>query len=426
MLGLVGELFPLPRSLTGDGVRRTLAAVGRHVPLDVVEVPSGTPVLDWTVPREWSVRGAWITGPDGRRVVDAFDSSLHLVGYSIPFRGTLELDALLPHLHSLPDQPDLVPYRTSYWREDWGFCLSHRVVEALAPGGYEVVVDTALEDGALTYGEVVLPGLTDDEILVTAHTCHPALANDNLSGIAVAAFLGARLAARRLRHTVRLLFAPGTIGAITWLAHNREGLDRIRAGVVLAGVGDAGGLTWKRSRRGDTVVDAAVEHVLAVRGAAAGETWAVEDFSPWGYDERQFCSPGFDLPVGRLSRTPHGTYPQYHTSADDLSFVSPGALLGALDALTEVVEAIDGDARYRNLAPHGEPQLGRRGLYRAVGGQARQGELELALLWVLNLSDATHTLLDAARRARLPFGVIRAAADLLLDAGLLAEVEQPT
>ena len=415
---LVERLYPIPRSITGDGVRQTLAVLREHIPLDIREVPTGTPVLDWTVPREWNVREAWIADAAGRRVVDFADHSLHLMVYSAPFRGRMPLAQLRDHLYSLPQQPDLIPYRTSYYEERWGFCLRHRDLEALPDGDYEVCVDTVLADGHLTYGELLVPGATEDEFLVSAHVCHPSLANDNQSSVALATLLARELGSRRTRLSYRFLFVPGLIGAITWLAENEDRLGRIRAGLVLAGTGDGGPLSYKRSRRGDAMIDRAVAHVMAQSGAP----YETEDFSPWGYDERQYCSPGFNLPVGCLMRTPHGRYPEYHTSADDLDFVRPEALAGTFQALREIVEVAEGDARYRNLSPKGEPQLGRRGLYGSLGGGDVR-ELELAMLWVLNASDGTASLLDVAERARLPFRVIRRAADLLLDHALLEPVE---
>jgi aminopeptidase-like protein len=414
---LVERLYPIPRSITGDGVRRTLAILGEHVPVEVHEVPTGTPVLDWTVPREWNVRAAWIADASGRRVVDMADHALHLMVHSVPVRARMTLEELRPHLHSLPEQPDRIPYRTSYYQERWGFCLRHRDLEALAEGEYEVCVDTTLEDGHLTYGEALVPGKSDDEVLVSAHVCHPQLANDNQSSLALAALLARELAARGPRLTYRFVFVPGTIGAITWLARNEERVGKIRHGLVLAGTGDPGPLSYKRSRRGRALVDRAAEHVLA----RSGMPYGIEDFWPWGYDERQYCSPGFDLPVGCLMRTPHGRYPEYHTSGDDLAFVRPEALAVTYRALLDIVAVLEGDGRYRNLSPKGEPQLGRRGLYGAIGGR----EQELALLWVLNASDGSASLLDVAERSGMAFAAIRHAADRLLEHGLLEPVSGP-
>jgi aminopeptidase-like protein len=416
----ITRLFPLPRSLTGDGVRATLAVLAETLPLEVHEVPTGSPALDWTVPREWRAHGATLTAPDGRVVADLATDPLALVGYSAPFRGRLALEELRPHLHSLPDRPTLTPYRTSYYREDWGLCLPHRQVESLAPGDYDVVVDTELVDGSLTYGELVLPGSSPGEVLFSAHVCHPAQANDNLSGVVLAAWLAAELSRRPSRRwTYRFLFAPGTLGALVWLERHRDAAERVRAGLVLTGLGDGSGLSYKRSRRGDSLVDRTLEHVLRSEPQTR-----VLPFSPYGYDERQFCSPGFDLPVGRLSRGVHGEYAEYHTSADDLSFVSPPQLAASAAVLERVVDVLERDRTFRNTSPYGEPQLGRRGLYRDLGATpVDRASQEMALLWVLNLSDGTAGLLEVADRSGLPFAVIADAAQRLVEAELLVEVE---
>jgi aminopeptidase-like protein len=414
---LVAELYPICRSITGDGVRATLEIVDREIGLEVHEVPTGTQVLDWTVPREWNVRDAWVANAAGERVIDFQASNLHLVSYSVPVRATMPLAELKGHLFTLPDHPDWVPYRTSYYAERWGFCASQRLVDSLPEGDYEVCVDTTLADGHLTYGEHLVEGETADEVLVSCHVCHPSLANDNLSGIAVASRL-ARLVRQgpRPRYSYRFLFIPGTIGSITWLARNEDRVGRIRHGLVLSGVGDPGGFTWKRSRRGDAEIDQVVAHVLG----RSGRAHQVVDFSPYGYDERQYCSPGFDLPVGRLSRTPFATYPEYHTSADDLELVGPAQLQESLELCREVVAVLEGNRRYRNLSPKGEPQLGRRGLYGQIGGRSDAEERQMAMLWVLNLSDGDMSLLQVAERAGLPFALVADIAAVLEQAGLLS------
>jgi aminopeptidase-like protein len=413
---LVAELYPICRSITGDGVRRTLEIVGREIDLEVHEVPSGTEVFDWTVPREWNIRDAWVANAAGERVIDFHASNLHVMSYSVPVRATMPLAELKPHLFTLPEHPDWVPYRTSYYKESWGFCASQRLLDSLPDGDYEVCVDATLADGHLTYGEHVVPGETDEEVLVTCHVCHPSLANDNLSGIAVASRLARLLGGTRSRYTHRFLFIPGTIGSITWLARNQDRVGRIRHGLVLACVGDPGRLTYKRSRRGDAEIDRAMAHVLA----SSGRPHDLEDFAPYGYDERQFCSPGFNLPVGCLSRTPYARYPQYHTSADDLRLVRPEHLQDSLEACWEVLRVLDGNHRYLNLNPKCEPQLGRRGLYGSIGGRSDAEERQMAMLWVLNLSDGGHSLLDVADRAGLPFALVAEVAGTLEGAGLLA------
>lgn len=417
MHGLARRLYPICRSLTGNGVRETLEILRERVPIERHEVPTGTAAFDWTVPREWNVRDAWIARPGGERLVDFRRHNLHLVGYSTPVRGSFTRAELEPHLHSMPDHPDWIPYRTSYYRESWGFCLTEHQRTALGEGPFEVVVDTTLADGALSYGELLLPGREPGEVLLSTHICHPALANDNLSGIAVLAALAELLAAAQNRYSYRLLFLPGTIGAITWLARNQESVGAIGAGLVAAGLGDRGPFHYKRSRRGNSEVDRAA--VLALRDA--GVEHGVSDFEPFGYDERQFCSPGFDLPVGSLTRRPYGTYAEYHSSGDDLGFIAPESLAASLGLYLRVIAALEGNRRYRNLNPKCEPQLGRRGLYSDLGGEHR-GRHELALLWVLNYSDGEHDLLEIATRSKLPFEAVRAAAEALEKAGLLQQI----
>jgi aminopeptidase-like protein len=422
---LIAALYPLCRSITGDGVRATLHGIGQRIPLDLHEVPTGTPVLDWTVPREWNVRDAWVKNAHGERVIDFRASNLHLVSYSVPVRARMRLAELRPRLHTLPEHPDWIPYRTSYYREDWGFCLTANQLAALeredqhgAVAEYEVVIDSTLEPGALSYGECLVSGHDADEVIITAHVCHPSLANDNLSGIALAVALARHVARLGPRYSYRFIFAPGTIGAITWLARNEAHVGRIRHGLVLAGVGGAAPFVYKRSRRGDAAIDRAVAHVLT---HAAGDHRVV-DFTPYGYDERQYGSPGFDLAVGSLSRGGPGAFAEYHTSADNLDVVTPAALAESFARGTEIIAVLEGNATYVNTRPRGEPQLGRRGLYRAMGGP---GPSEMAMLWVLNQSDGRHTLLDIAERASLPFAQVRAAADLLLAHDLLAPLPPP-
>jgi aminopeptidase-like protein len=413
------ELYPICRSITGAGIRETLERIGKRIPVKVSNVPTGTAVFDWTVPREWNIRDAYIKDARGHRVVDFQQLNLRVVNYSVPVRATLSLSELHPHLHSLPDHPDWIPYRTSYYREDWGFCLSHNERVALEDGDYKVCIDSSLEDGNLTYGECYLPGRSSEEVLISCHACHPSLANDNLSGLTVATAMAEFLQGRDLRYSYRFLFVPGTIGAITWLAQNRENAGRIRHGMVLAGVGDPGGFHYKKSRRGDTEIDRGATQVLK----HSGEAWETLDFSPYGYDERQYCSPGFNLAVGCLMRSVWGTFPEYHTSADNLDFIRPAQLAGSLRVCIGIADVLENNRRYRNLNPYCEPQLGKRNLYRSTGGGSIGTEIN-ARLWVLNLSDGENSLLEIAERSGLPFPTIADAAELLLDGGLLAPLPE--
>jgi aminopeptidase-like protein len=377
-------------------------------------------VFDWVVPREWNIRDAFIKDARGQKIVDFRQSNLHVMSYSVPVHLRLPLAELKKHLHSLPEQPDLVPYRTSYYSENWGFCVQHRLLESLRDEVYEVVIDSTLTDGSLSYGEYLHKGEREDEFLLSAHVCHPSLANDNCSGLALLAHLANRIGRVKTRYSYRFLFAPGTIGAIAWLARNEKGAQRIKHGLVLSMVGDSGGPTYKKSRRGNAKIDRAVAHVLRHSGLPP----TIIDFSPYGYDERQYCSPGFDLPVGLFQRSKFGEIPEYHTSADNLSFISAEHLAQSYRVIVETIDIVENDAVYQNLQPKCEPQLGRRGLYGAVGGDKNAAAANMAMLWILNLSDGQHSLLDIAERADLPFGVIRRTAEILHGHQLLAAVDR--
>jgi aminopeptidase-like protein len=382
-------------------------------------VASGTQVFDWTVPREWNIQDAYVKNSRGDRIIDFRESNLHVVNYSVPTQRKLSLRELRKHLHTLPDHPDWIPYRTSYYREEWGFCLSQRHLDSLPEGEYEAVIQSSLEDGHLTYGECLLPGQTSDEILISAHSCHPSLCNDNLSGVAVATFLAQALTSMPRRHTYRFLFIPGTIGSITWLSRNEDVVPRIKHGLVLACVGDRGPFSYKKSRRGNTEIDRAMLHLLS----HSGKPYHLRDFSPYGYDERQYCSPAFNLPVGCLNRTQHGKFSEYHTSADNLDFIAAVSLEDTFRYCLELFEVLEHNRKYRNLNPKCEPQLGKRGLYRGMGGYPDSEIRELAMLWVLNLSDGVNSLLDIAERSGLKFTVISQAASDLLQHDLLGPTE---
>jgi aminopeptidase-like protein len=414
---LIDELYPICRSITGNGVRESLGRLQKLVPIDVHEIPSGTSVLDWTIPDEWNIRDAWIKDGSGTTVVDFRRSNLHVVNYSVPIHRRMPFQELRSHLFTIPEQPDWVHYRTSYYRQTWGFCLSHNQLQQMSDGEYEVCIDSNLEPGHLTYGELRVPGEEADEFLISAHICHPSLCDDNLSGVSIAAHLGRHmLDQKQRRRSYRFLFIPGTIGAITWLARNAEHVGRIRGGLTLVCLGDANHLTYKRSFNGQAEIDRAVAHVLG----HSGEASEIIDFFPYGYDERQFNSPGFRLAVGSLMRGRHGQFPEYHTSADDLAFVSREQLGKSYHTLRQVIEILEGNRSYQNLFPYGEPQLGKRGVYREMG-DADQTK-QLAMLWVLSLSDGRHSLLDISERSGVDFQLIRWGADVLAGCGVLKEI----
>ncbi len=420
MYDLAKELYPICRSITGNGVRETLAVVNKHIPLDISEVPTGTKVFDWVVPKEWNIKDAYIKDKSGNKIVDFKENNLHVVGYSQAVNDRLSLQELTPHLHTLPGKPDWVPYRTSYYDESWGFCLSHKQYLSLADDTYDVVIDSELSEGSLTLSEYVIPGETDREVLFSTHICHPSLANDNLSGIALLTYLAKELSVISTRYTYRFLFVPGTIGSISWLSLNENKAKNIDHGLVISCVGDEGGPTYKRSRRGNAPIDVAMEHVLR-NSHLNGE---LEDFSPYGYDERQYCSPGFNLPVGLFERSKYGEYSEYHTSADDLSLISPQNLGESFQLVRSAIDILENNRKYLNLNGKCEPQLGRRGLYSAIGGDNEKANKQLAMLWILNQSDGNNSLLDIAVKANLSFSLVHETAVLLEEKGLIEEIEE--
>jgi aminopeptidase-like protein len=416
----ISDLYPICRSITGDGFRETLRQIQQHIPVTTYEVPTGTQVFDWTVPKEWNIKDAYVKNSKGDRVIDFQKSNLHIVHYSIPVHTKVTFEELKEHLFTLPDRTDWIPYRTSYYKESWGFCLSHRQFLELEEDEYEVCIDSSLEPGHLTYGEYYLPGEIADEVLISCHACHPSLCNDNLSGLAISTFLAKHLSKIARRYSYRFVFIPATIGSITWLSSNEANVSQIKHGLVMTCMGDPGKSTYKKTRQGNAEIDRAVINVLK----HSGQDYEVIDFIPYGYDERQYCSPGFNLPVGCLMRTPNSKFPEYHTSADNLDFVQPQYLTDSFVKCLSALSILETNKTYINQNPKCEPQLGKRGLYRAVGGLPGIGFDEFALLWVLNLSDGKHTLLDIAERSGLKFLAIGNAAIALQQVGLLKECKK--
>ena len=414
--GLIKELYPICRSITGNGVRQSLQIIKKIIPVTVNEIPSGTRVFDWTVPREWNINDAYIKGPDGKKIIDFRENNLYVLGYSVPVKKKISLQSLKKHLFTIPEHPDWVPYRTTYYKKDWGFCLSQNQMDSMTDGEYEVLIDSSLSNGHMTFGEFLVQGENLEEVLLSTHICHPSMCNDNLSGVAMAAFLARHLQGKKkLRYSYRFLFIPGTIGSITWLAMNEQNTKFIKHGLVIACAGDPGAFTYKKSRMGNAPIDRVVINHMA----HSGKAFRIEDFSPYGYDERQLCSPGFNLPVGCFMRSRHGSYPEYHTSADNLEFVKPESLEESFDALVSIMDMLESDNVYINLNPKCEPQLGRRGLYEAIGGSKNGKGKELAMLWVLSMSDGSNSLIDISERSGIEFCLIKEAAVNLLASGLL-------
>ncbi len=412
---LIAQLYPICRSITGNGVRETLGIINKHIPLDIHNVPTGEKVFDWIVPKEWNIKDAYIKDLKGKKVIDFKESNLHVVSYSKPVKKKMFLKELKEHIFTLPEHPNWIPYRNSYYNETWGFCLSYKQFLEMKDEEYEVCIDSSLEEGELTYGECFLEGERQDEVLISCHVCHPSLCNDNLSGVSIAAFLARHFASMSMKYSYRFLFHPTTIGSITWLALNEAKLNKIKHGLVLACLGDPGMSTYKKSRRGGAEIDQAVAHVLKY----SNQNFEIIDFSPFGYDERQFCSPGFDLPIGCLMRTPNGKFKEYHTSADNLDFVHPTSLADSFLKCLKIFHIIENNTTYVNLNPKCEPRLGYRGLYWPSNTQHEPPIEQLSVLWVLNLSEGKLNLLEIADRAGIEFDIIKTAADKLLAQGLL-------
>ena len=414
MHDLAAELFPICRSITGPGVRQTLAIIQDYLPIQVHEVPSGTTVFDWTIPREWSIRDAYIQGPDGEKVVDFRESNLHVVNYSVPVDEVLSLDELQPHLHSLPDQPDAVPYLTSYYQDRWGFCLTHRRREQLPNGEYRVVIDSDLRDGSLSFADLVIPGELDGEVLLSTYVCHPSMANNELSGPVVATALGQWIMQEPRRYTYRLVFAPETIGALTYLHHHLHHLrTKVVAAFNLTCMGDDRTYSYLPSRTGDTLADRVALATLSERYAPFNEY----SFLDRGSDERQYCSPGVDLPMVSVMRTKYGEFPEYHTSLDDLELVTPEGLLGGFSVVRDCLALLERNATYRTTTI-GEPRLSKHGLHSGLG--ARQADPTVReLLDILAYADGTRDVIDLSATTQIPIGRLCELVELLSKKGLL-------
>lgn len=417
---LIKRLFPICRSITGNGVRDTLKIINEYIPLEIKEVPSGTKVFDWEVPNEWNIKDAYIKNLNGEKIIDFANSNLHVLQYSIPIRKKIKLTDLKEHLYSLPEQPDLIPYLTSYYNTNWGFCLSYNLLDSMKDEEYEICIDSTLEKGYLTYGEYKIQGESDEEVLLSCYICHPSICNDNLSGVTLLTFLAQIMSGMKLRYSYRFLFIPETIGAITWLSINEKNVSKIKHGLIATCLGDSGNSTYKKTRDGNSEIDKIVEKVLI----ESDKPFKILDFWPSGSDERQFSSPGFNLRVGSLMRSVYGQFPEYHTSADNLDFVQPQFLEDSFNKYMYVVFILEHNLTYRNLNPKCEPQLGKRGLYSTIGGKKQSEVDELSLMWVLNMSDGNNSLLDISYKAKINFIQIKKAADVLIQNNLLEIVNE--
>jgi aminopeptidase-like protein len=417
MYQLIEKLYPICRSITGNGVRETLEIIKEIIPMKIFEVPSGTQVFDWTIPNEWNIKDAYIENSSGEKIVDFKKSNLHILNYSIPVNKNISLEELKKHIFTLPENPDWIPYRTSYYEENWGFCLTHNQLEALEDDTYHVVIDSTLEKGSLTYGETFLKGEIDDEIILSCYVCHPSMCNDNLSGVALLTILAKILKNSTHRYSYRLLFVPETIGTITWLSKNEANLSKIKYGLVATCLGDKGNSTYKKCQKEDAMIDKIVEKVLK----ESRSPYEIIDFYPLGSDERQFCAPGFDLPIGSLMRTPYHKYPEYHNSADNLDCVTSNALEDTLKKYFKTMIIIENNKIYKNLFSKGEPQLGKRGLYSKIGARNEHSVEKIAMSWILNQSDGKKSLLDISNRSNIDFITIMKSAKKLLKENVLDE-----
>lgn len=390
MMTLAKNLFPLNRSLTGDGVRESLAIIKSYIPnLSIYETPSGTQVGDWVVPLEWKIRKAYIQDlTTGHRVVDLDLNNLHVVGYSTPVDLILSRDQLEDHLYSLPDQPEAIPYVTSYYQKNWGFCLSHNARESMGEGPFHVLIDSELFDGSMTYAELVLPGRESKEVLLSTYLCHPSLANNELSGPIIWTFLISHLQQRERRFTYRCYIGPETIGAINYIHSRREELRNVVAGWVLTCIGDNGPFSYLESRLKDSLSNRIGRAVVESQGA----NHAIHSFLDRGSDERQFCSPGVDLPIGSFMRTKYGLYPEYHTSLDDLSILSPESLNSSLEMMKLTINVLEANESPK-LRSMGEPFMSKYGLYPTVSKKSLEIETK-EMMNVLAYMDGEHDLLD--------------------------------
>jgi aminopeptidase-like protein len=436
---LIQDLYPICRSITGNGVRETLNKIKQHIPLNISEVPTGTKVFDWEVPKEWNINDAYIKNSKGEKIVDFKKSNLHVLNYSIPIHKKISLTELKKHIFTLPEHPDWIPYRTSYYEENWGFCITHNQFQNLRDEQYEVCIESSLIQGSLTYGEIFLKGKIKDEVLLSCYVCHPSMCNDNLSGVSLLTYLAREI--NKVNHNLsyRFLFIPETIGAITWLSKNEKKINNIKHGLVATCVGDSSGkMTYKKTRNGNNIIDKIVTNVLT----ESKEPFEIVDFFPTGSDERQFCSPGFNLPIGSLMRTIYDKFEEYHTSADNLNYVNSKSLENSFEKYLKIIKQLeeikveekesnqknvknkiiiksDEEIFYNNLNPKCEPQLGRRGLYNMVGGQKNSIQNMLPIFWVLNLSDGTNSISDIVKKSNLEIQDIKNAINILIKKNLL-------
>lgn len=438
---LMEELYPICRSITGNGVRKTLKILKKKIPLKITEISTGTKVFDWKIPFEWNIKDAYVKNSQGERIIDFKKSNIHLLNYSIPINKKITQKELKLHLHTLPDKPDSIPYVTSYYKKNWGFCVAHNQLESFNDSHYDVKVDSSLKPGSLTYGEFLKKGKISDEILISTYICHPSLCNDNLSGVVVSTMLAHILSKIDTYFSYRFLFVPETIGTIAWLSKNQKNLSKIKGGLVITCVGDNGNFTYKKTKHGNSTIDKIINDVFK----QSKKKIEIKNFFPYGSDERQFCSPGINLNMGVFMRTPYYEFKEYHTADDNLKFISKTALSDSLFMILKIIFTIEtkkfieqkskikkiinnkSDV-YLNLSPKCEPQLGKRKLYRNISKSRLvdkynpQDVIEISILWILNYSDGNHSLKDISKISGLPIKLLKNSSQLLLKKSLLKKL----
>ena len=419
MYSLMERLFPICRSLTGDGNRETLNIIKEYIPIELKEEQSGEKVFDWEIPNEWNIKDAYVKDSDGIKVVDFKENNLHVLGYSEPFEGKIKLEELNKHLFSLPDQPDLIPYVTSYYEKRWGFCLTHNQRKKLKKGIYEVKIDSTLEPGHLTYGELIINGLSDKEIFISTYICHPSMANNELSGPVVATYLADHIQkAGKPYYTYRFIFIPETIGSIVYLSnHYKELAKKVKAGYVITCIGDSGKFSYLQTRSENQLVDRVTIHVLK----HSKKEFNIYDFLSRGSDERQYNAPGIDLPIGSLMRTKHGEYPEYHTSGDNLDIITPQSLKDSLEMYEMVIDVFENNHKYKTTVLC-EPQLGKRGLYPTISTK-KTDEHILDMMNIIAYCDGDHDLLWIAEKMGKPISDIFPVVDSLINHGIITKTE---
>jgi aminopeptidase-like protein len=441
LYALMEELYPICRSITGNGVRKTLKILKKKIPLKIIEVPTGTKVFDWKIPLEWNIKDAYVKNSQGKRIIDFKKSNIHLLNYSVPINKKITQQELKLHLHTLADKPNSIPYVTSYYKKNWGFSVAHNQLESFNDDYYDVKIDSSLKPGSLTYGEFLKKGKISDEILISTYVCHPSLCNDNLSGVVVSTILANILSKIDTYFSYRFIFVPETIGTITWLSKNQKNLSKIKGGLVITCVGDDGNFTYKKTKHGNSTIDKIINDIFK----QSKRKTKTKDFFPYGSDERQFCSPGINLDVGVFMRTPYYEFKEYHTADDNLKFVSKTALKDSLSMLLKIISAIEITKNieqyskikkienkksdiYLNLKPKCEPQLGKRKLYRniskrrLVGKDNSQDLIEISILWILNYSDGNYSLNDISKISGLPIKLLKHSSQLLLKKSLLKKL----